>query len=84
MRQGRGRVTRDATWRHEVGEGPGPTDRRWAASTNPVAVRTCGRSTLRQGRAGVADRWPRCYSAGRRARELAADTWAPHHSTGDG
>jgi hypothetical protein len=36
-----GQVARGATWRREVGEGPGSTDRRWAAP--------------RQGREGVAD-----------------------------
>jgi hypothetical protein len=44
-----GQVARGATRWREVGEGPGSTDMRWA--------------TPRQGREGVADGWPPCYSA---------------------
>jgi hypothetical protein len=39
VRKGRVGVARGATWRREVGEGPGPTGRRWAAGTSPVATR---------------------------------------------
>jgi hypothetical protein len=44
------------------------------------AARAGAWSAQRHGRAGVADGWPPCYSAGRCDREPAADMWAPQHS----
>jgi hypothetical protein len=45
-----GRVARGATQRHEVGQGPGPIGRRWAAGSSPAAACSGG--------------WPPRYSAG--------------------
>jgi hypothetical protein len=55
---------------------------RWGARSDRQAAGA--RATSRQGRAWVADGWPLRYSAGRRGREPASNTWALQHCTGGG